>query len=75
VHIVIKSLTLNGFIVSNLEPKYEDEFYATIPAKLASGELKYTEEVTNGLENVGDVILNVLKGTHKAKAVIRVAEE
>jgi NADPH-dependent curcumin reductase CurA len=74
-HIVSKSLTINGFIVGNFEPKYVDEFYATVPAKLASGELKYTEEVTNGLEKVGDVILAVQKGTNKAKAVIRVAEE
>jgi NADPH-dependent curcumin reductase CurA len=61
--------------MTHLEPKYEEEFYATIPAKLASGELKYSEEFTNGLENVGDVILAVQKGTNKAKAVIRVAEE
>jgi NADPH-dependent curcumin reductase CurA len=73
--IVSKSLNINGFIIFRLRHKYEDEFYATVPAKLASGEFKYTEEVTKGLENVGDVILAVQKGTNKAKAVISVAEE
>ena len=64
---------MNGFIVFNLEPKYNAEFYATIPAKLASGELKYTEEVTKGLDKVGDVIISVQRGTNQAKAVIVVA--
>ncbi|KAJ7875645.1 alcohol dehydrogenase [Mycena leptocephala] len=36
-----KSLTISGII-------YDAEFYATIPAALASGELKYTEEVSRG---------------------------
>jgi NADPH-dependent curcumin reductase CurA len=55
--------------------KYLGEFYATVPAKLASGELKYKEEVTHGLEKMGDVILAVQSGTSKAKAVVVVAEE
>ncbi|KAG5649690.1 hypothetical protein H0H81_002473, partial [Sphagnurus paluster] len=73
--VVTKSLSINGFLVSTLHPKYEEEFYATIPAKLASGELQYTEEVSIGLDKVGDVILAVQKGENKAKAVIKVADE
>ncbi|KAJ6549687.1 alcohol dehydrogenase [Mycena capillaripes] len=45
------------------------------PPKLASGELKYAEEITTGLDKVGEVILAVQKGTNKAKAVVVVAEE
>ncbi|KAF8881864.1 hypothetical protein BD779DRAFT_1675208 [Infundibulicybe gibba] len=56
-HIVAKSLTISGFVYQNFHEKYGEEFYATIPAKLASGELKYTEEVTRGLDKVGDVNL------------------
>lgn len=70
-----KSLHLHGFIQWRLEYKYDEEFYRTIPPKLASGELKYAEEVTKGLDKVGDVILAVQKGQNKAKAVILVAEE
>jgi len=72
--IVAKSLTLSGFIVGRLESKYSDDFYKTIPAKLANGELKFKEEVSKGLEKVGDVLLAVQKGTNKAKAVISVAD-
>lgn len=74
-NIVAKSISMNGFIVFRLEHKYQEEFYATIPAKVASGKLKYTEEVTEGLDKVGDVILAVQKGQNKAKAVIKVADD
>ncbi|KAF7349033.1 NAD(P)-binding protein [Mycena venus] len=73
--VVGKCLHIHGFLVFPLLPKYSKEFYDTIPAKLASGEFKYTEEVTKGLDKVGDVILAVQKGTNKAKAVVVVAEE
>ncbi|KAJ7830754.1 alcohol dehydrogenase [Mycena olivaceomarginata] len=63
-----KCLHIHGILIFTLFPKYAEEFYATIPAKLASGEFKYTEDV-------GDVILAVQKGTNKAKAVVVVAEE
>jgi NADPH-dependent curcumin reductase CurA len=41
--VISKSLSMNGFIVSNLHGKYEDEFYKTIPTQLASGQLKYDD--------------------------------
>jgi NADPH-dependent curcumin reductase CurA len=66
---------MTGFIILHLESKFKDEFYDVIPQKLANGEFKYTEEVTKGLDKVGEVILNVQKGKNKAKAVIQVAEE
>ncbi|KAG6816652.1 hypothetical protein H0H87_004295 [Tephrocybe sp. NHM501043] len=72
--VVGKNITLQGFIVGKLEHKYRKEFYATIPKKLASGDLKYTEEVTEGLDKVGHVILRVQKGENKAKAVVKVAD-
>ncbi|KAJ7618841.1 hypothetical protein DFH06DRAFT_1306582 [Mycena polygramma] len=75
-HLVFgKSLTISGLLVFDLEPKYNKEFYEVIPPALASGELKYTEEVTRGLDKVGDVILRVQNGQNTAKAVVLVAEE
>ncbi|KAF7341122.1 NAD(P)-binding protein [Mycena venus] len=75
-HLIIgKCLHVHGILVLPLLPKYYADFYANIPAKLASGEIKYAEEITKGLDKVGDVILAVQKGTNKAKAVVVVAEE
>jgi hypothetical protein len=41
-----------------------------IPPKLASREVRYAEEIIQGLDKVGDVILAVQKKTKKAKAVV-----
>ncbi|EPQ52506.1 NAD P-binding protein [Gloeophyllum trabeum ATCC 11539] len=73
--VVAKQISMYGFLVFRLGQKYEEEFYRVIPAKLASGELKYSEDVTKGLEDVGEAILSVQKGTNKGKKVILVAEE
>ncbi|KAG5727882.1 Zinc-type alcohol dehydrogenase-like protein PB24D3.08c, partial [Termitomyces sp. T112] len=47
--VIAKCITLQGFLVGPLETKYNTEFYATIPKKLRSGEIKYTEELIDGL--------------------------
>lgn len=73
--IIAKSLTVSGFFIYRIIHKYLDEFHATVPEKLASGEIKYTEEVVKGLDKVGDVVLAIQNGTIKAKAVISVADE
>ena len=73
-NVISKSLSIHGFIVSRLEPKYDDEFYAVVPAKVASGEIQHREDVYDGLDKVGDVLLAVQQGFNKAKAVVHVAD-
>ena len=76
-NVTTQSLTINGFIIFRLEhrhPHLLEEFYEKVPSLIANGEIKYKEDVTRGLENVGEVILSVQKGTNKGKAVILVAE-
>ncbi|KAK7038555.1 NADP-dependent oxidoreductase RED1 [Favolaschia claudopus] len=73
--LIAKSITLHGLLVFRLHHKYDEEFYRTIPAALASGEIKYTEEVHHGLDKIGDAILRIQKGENTAKVVVVVAEE
>ncbi|KAG6887241.1 hypothetical protein C0992_013193 [Termitomyces sp. T32_za158] len=73
--VVAKRITIQGFPFDDLQDKYQKEFYATIPEKLKSGKIKHKEEVTEGLDKVGEVILRVQKGENKAKAVVKVADE
>jgi NADPH-dependent curcumin reductase CurA len=35
-----KNMTMHGFIVFNIFPKHEDEFYRTVPLDIAEGRLK-----------------------------------
>ncbi|KAF8182623.1 hypothetical protein BJ912DRAFT_977885 [Pholiota molesta] len=69
-----QSITMSGFNVDDLAPKWEKNFQATIPPLVASGKIKYSEHVWNGLDKVGEVILAVQKGENKAKAVVHVAD-
>ncbi|KAJ6611910.1 hypothetical protein B0H10DRAFT_1808458 [Mycena sp. CBHHK59/15] len=70
-----KALHVHGIAMTHFPvAEYAAEFYATVPAALASGEIKYAEEVTQGLERVGEVILAVQRGTNRAKAVVVVTE-
>ncbi|KAF8349632.1 hypothetical protein F5887DRAFT_947249 [Amanita rubescens] len=77
-NVMVQSLMIQGFVVFRLEeqhPHLLQEFYEKVLPLIASGEIKYKEDVTRGLDQVGDVILNVQKGMHKGKAVVLVAED
>ncbi|KAF9030648.1 alcohol dehydrogenase [Panaeolus papilionaceus] len=73
-HIFSKSLTLSGFIVARLESKWGSKFREEIPPKVASGEIKFREQVYNGLDQVPLAILEVQQGRNTAKAVVHVAD-
>ena len=74
-NIITKRLHIHGLLVNDLHPKYLAEFYETIPARVASGEIKYNEYRVSGLEGAGQGILDVLTGRNFGKCVIVVAEE
>ncbi|KAH9914710.1 alcohol dehydrogenase [Fomitopsis serialis] len=73
--IVGKEIRLSGFIVGSLYHKYRDQFYKEIPALVAAGQIKYTEDKSVGLEAAGEAIVAVQKGTNTGKKVIVVADE
>ncbi|KAJ7714109.1 hypothetical protein B0H14DRAFT_3099015 [Mycena olivaceomarginata] len=58
-----------------LRPKNSAAFQTEVVPKLVSGEYKYTEDVSKGLDKVGDVLLAIQKGTNKGKAIVWVADE
>ncbi|TFK65221.1 NAD(P)-binding protein [Pluteus cervinus] len=74
-YVIGKSITISGLLVGRLAHKYQEEFYEVVPDLIASGKIQYKEDISYGLEKVGDVVLAVQKGTNKAKAVVVVAEE
>lgn len=58
----------------SLHEKYVDRFYKEVPKRVASGEIKYTEDIVNGLGNAGHALEAVQRGTNKGKVVVIVAE-
>ncbi|KAI0782984.1 hypothetical protein C8Q75DRAFT_737144 [Abortiporus biennis] len=71
------SIIMSGFIVfrPKLVNKYEETFYKVLPEKVAKGEIKLNEDLTEGLKNVGQAILDVQLGRNTGKKVIVVASE
>lgn len=70
-----RELRMFGFLHSPLHAKYVDAFMGSVVPKLASGEFKYTEDRTLGLEKAGEALLAVQKGTNKGKSVVIVADQ
>ena len=70
-----KSIAMFGFIVWRLEDKYNKEFYENVPLWVSRGELKHKEQIFEGLDKTGEVILAVQEGDVHGKAVIKVASD
>ena len=64
-----------GFLVGTLAKKHADAFFATMPARVASGEIRYKEHREMGLGSAGEALVGVLKGGNFGKCVVVVAEE
>ena len=73
--IVLKQIKMSGFIWYTLASKYSAKFYEEMPSMVAKGEIKYQEDKTFGLENVGEACLAVQTGKNTGKSVIVVAQE
>ncbi|KAI0701954.1 alcohol dehydrogenase [Cytidiella melzeri] len=73
-NVVARQIKMTGFLVTSIQEKYLDEFYRDIPKLIKDGKIKYTEDVTQGLEYAGHAMEAVQRGTNKGKAVVVVAE-
>ncbi len=70
--ILTKSLTIRGFI----QREFADQrpaFYREATEWLASGKLRYKEDIVDGLENAPDAFIGLLKGRNFGKLVVRIA--
>lgn len=73
-NIIGHEIKLYGFIVSSLKHKYEEDFYREVPQLVAQGEIKYSEDVTDGLKYAGHALTAVQTGTNTGKSVILVSK-
>ncbi|KAG8738326.1 hypothetical protein FRC10_006997 [Ceratobasidium sp. 414] len=74
--ILTKRLTIQGFIQHELKTQVgkPQVFHEKVTPLVTSGKLKWNEQVYEGLEKVGDAILDVQKGDNIAKPVVKVAD-
>ena len=69
--ILVKRLTLSGFIVTDYLSQYPD-FVREMTVWLREGRVKYREDITVGLENAPRELIRLLKGGNFGKKIIRV---
>jgi NADPH-dependent curcumin reductase CurA len=72
--ILVKRLTLRGFIVWDFATQYPD-FLRDMSGWLREGRVKYREDITDGLENAPRELIGLLKGKNFGKKIIRVSAD
>ncbi|WBW71212.1 NADP-dependent oxidoreductase, implicated in cellular detoxification [Schizosaccharomyces osmophilus] len=73
--LLTKSIKIEGFIVFNLLPLYQEEYFREMPKLIAEGKLKYKYDVYMGLGSVPEGLLAVLQGNNFGKALSKIADE
>lgn len=68
--ILVRHLSVNGFIISNHYDLYP-EFLAAIGPRVASGEIRHVEDIAEGLENAPAAFMALLKGGNTGKQLVR----
>jgi len=71
--VLSKRLALRGFIVSDFAAQAGD-FRRDVAAWLKAGEIKYREDIVEGLENAPAAFIGLLKGQNFGKLVVKVAD-
>lgn len=70
--VLSKSLTIRGFIQHEFQAQ-RPAFYKEMAAWIASGEVKYKEDIVDGLENAPDAFIGLLEGRNFGKLVVKVS--
>lgn len=71
--ILSKSLLLRGFIQREFVAQYPD-FLRDVSAWIASGEVRYREDIVDGLDNAPAAFIGLLEGRNFGKLIVRIAE-
>ena len=73
-NILAKRLTFRGFIVFDHGSQFGD-FITDMSVWLRDGQVKYREDITDGLENAPRELVGLLKGENFGKKIIRVSPD
>ncbi|OED49783.1 NADP-dependent oxidoreductase [Rhodobacteraceae bacterium (ex Bugula neritina AB1)] len=68
--VLVKFLSVNGFIIFNHYHRYGD-FLREAGPMVASGSIKYLEDIAEGLENAPKTFLSMLQGGNTGKQIVK----
>jgi NADPH:quinone reductase len=69
--LLTRSVLLQGFIVSNYSPRFEEGF-EHLTRWVSEGRLKYSETIIKGFDNLPDTFLGLFSGRNKGKMLVEV---
>jgi NADPH-dependent curcumin reductase CurA len=67
-----KRIRVQGFIIWNDYGPRFGEFFEQMSAWIKSGQIKFREDIVDGLENAPEAFIGLLKGKNFGKLVVRV---
>jgi NADPH-dependent curcumin reductase CurA len=72
--IVGKQLKLQGFIISGQisDPHFMKKFFSDMSKWLNEGKFKYTQTITEGIENAPSAFIGMLKGQNTGKQIVQI---
>lgn len=68
--VLTRQLTLRGFIVSSLMPRWEKDFQQEMPELVRQNKIRSREDVRFGVEKLASSFLDLLAGQHDGKVVV-----
>lgn len=71
--ILTKRLKLQGFIIFDYAPRY-NEFFTQMSTWVNEGKIRFKEDMVDGLENAPQAFIGLLEGKNFGKLVVRVAQ-
>ena len=71
--VLIKSLTVRGFIQSEFEREHHARFLEEMSAWVAEGKVRYREDITVGLQHAVEAFTGMLAGRNFGKALVRIS--
>jgi NADPH-dependent curcumin reductase CurA len=71
--ILRRSLLLRGFINTEFVERYYEAFQQEIGPLVASAQIKYREDIVDGLENAPDAFIGMLSGSNFGKLLVRIS--
>jgi NADPH-dependent curcumin reductase CurA len=69
--LIVFRARMQGFLVSDYAARF-GEALPRLAAWLANGELRYTEDITEGLEHAPEAFMRMLRGENRGKTLVRV---
>jgi NADPH-dependent curcumin reductase CurA len=68
-----RSLLLRGYINTEFVGEHYESFLSEIGPKVRSGEIRYLEDIVDGLENAPQAFIGMLAGRNFGKALVRLS--